>query len=159
MNVFKKLVVRYLDAQGRQVRKGTPGATRVQEFSRKYYGRVPGTTRLVPLAANKIAAELMLANMIREAEMGKAGIADPYKEHHKRPLAEHLKEFEASLLAKGDKPKQARQVASRAKKVIDGCGFVFITDLSASRVLTFLSGLREQGRRPLPPLEPGKEKY
>jgi len=42
VNVFKKIIIRYVDAQGHQVRKDTPGATKVQEFSRKYYGRVPG---------------------------------------------------------------------------------------------------------------------
>jgi hypothetical protein len=55
--VFKKHIVRYLDAAGRQVPKGTPGATRRQEESSKWYGRVPGTTRPVPLSTNKGAAE------------------------------------------------------------------------------------------------------
>jgi len=43
MNVFKKIITRYLDNNGRQVRKGTPGAEQVREFSRKWYGRVPGS--------------------------------------------------------------------------------------------------------------------
>src|SRR5215510_10488810 len=114
MNVFKKIIVRYLDREGRQVHKDTPGATKVQEFSRKYYGRVPGNPRLIPLATNKTAAELMLAQLVKTAEMEEAGIHDPFAAHRRRPLAEHLADFEASLHAKGDKSKQAQQVASRA---------------------------------------------
>src|SRR5262249_2966035 len=87
MNVFKKINVRYGDRQGRQVRKDTPGATKTQEFSRKYYGRIPGNPRLVPLATNKIAAELMLAQLVKKAEMEEAGISDPFEVHRRRPLA------------------------------------------------------------------------
>lgn len=158
MSVFKKIIVRYVDAQGRQVRKDTPGATKVQEFSTKYYGRVPGNPRLVPLATNKVAAELLLAQLVRKAEMKDAGVFDPFEAHHRRPLAEHLADFEASLLAKGDSTKQTQQVSSRARKVLAGCDFVFMNDLSASRVMDWLARLREEGR-PLPPLESGKESF
>ena len=90
MNVFKKIIIRYVDAQGHYVRKDTPGATSVREFSRKYYGRVPGTVRLVPLATNKVAAELMLAQLVKKAELKEAGVSDPFEAHRKRPLPEHL---------------------------------------------------------------------
>src|SRR5438874_11059850 len=100
MNVFKKIIVRYVDAQGRQVRKDTPGAEKVQEFSRKYYGRVPGNPKLVPLATNKVAAELLLAQLVRKAEMKEAGVSDPFEAHHRRPLAEHLADYCKELAAR-----------------------------------------------------------
>jgi hypothetical protein len=45
-----------------------------------------------------------------------------------------------------------------ARRVLDGCKFVKIADLSASTVQKYLAGLRKS-RRELPPLEPGKEEY
>jgi hypothetical protein len=43
-----------------------------------------------------------------------AGIADPYEEHHKRPLAEHLDDFEAALLRPTDTGGGAFPVAQTA---------------------------------------------
>ncbi len=158
MNVFKKIIVRYVDAQGRQVRKDTPGAEKVQEFSTKYYGRVPGNPRLVPLATNKTAAELMLAQLVRQAEMEEAGIVDPFAAHRRRPLAEHLADYKNELAARDNTPAYVNLAIARLETVFDGCGFVLLADLSASRVLDFLARLRQE-RRPLPPLEPGKESF
>lgn len=149
--VFKKHIVRYLDAEGKQVPKGTLGARKVKEKSAKWYGRVPGAARPVPLCANKSAAQLMLGELVRKAELAKAGISGPYEKHRKRPLLEHLADFENALLAKGDTPKQARQVASRVRRVLAGCGFVFVDDLSSSRTMEYLRGLRESGRALPPP--------
>src|SRR5262249_44555640 len=104
MSVFKKKIIRYLDSNGRQVPKGTPGATRHEETSSKWYGRDPATGKDVPLAKNKVAAQQLLAALVKKAEMGKAGISDLFEAHHQRPLKEHLADFKASLLAKGDEP-------------------------------------------------------
>src|SRR5262249_23002176 len=96
--VFKKSITRYLDDRGRQVPKGTAGARRVREKSAKWYGRVPGAPKPVPLCRNKTAAEQMLADLVRKSELAKAGIVDPFEQHSKRPLLEHLADFEAALL-------------------------------------------------------------
>ena len=155
---FKKSITRYLDAAGRQVTKDTPNARRVCEKSAKWYGRVPGSPKPIALCKNKTAAEQLLNELSRKAELAKAGIVDPFERHHKRPLLQHLGDFEAALLAKGDTPKQARQVASRARRVLTDCKMVFMGDLSASRVMEYLTGLRET-RRALPQLDLGKEAY
>jgi excisionase family DNA binding protein len=73
------------------------------------------------------------------------------------PDRPHLEDWRADLRAKGTSAKQVGQVTGRARKVIDGCGFVFMADLSASKVQKFLEGLREQGRRVV--LDPGQEWY
>lgn len=156
--VFKKSIVRYLDGDGKQVPKDTPGAKKVKEKSAKWYGRVPGNPRAVPLCVNKSAAQIMLNDLVKKAELAKIGIVDPHAKHTSRPLAEHLIDFEASLLAKGDTPKQARQVVSRAAKVLSGCEFVFTKDLSASRVQKYLASQREDGQQ-LPPLPEDKNQW
>jgi hypothetical protein len=145
-SVFKKSITRYLDAEGRQVPKGTPGARKVREKSAKWYGRPPGATRPVPLCENKAAAQMMLAELVRKAEMAKAGVIDHYASPRKRPLAEHLADFRRELEAKGDEPRHVAVVVGRLTALLGGCGFVFTSDLSASRVSDWLAGLRTKGR-------------
>jgi hypothetical protein len=156
--LFKKIIARYLDPDGRQVPKGTPGARKVREKSAKWYGRAPSSPRPVPLCENKSAAQIMLNELVRKAGLATVGFADPIESHRKRPLLEHLKDFEAALLAKGDTTKQAGQVSSRVRRVLAGCGFVLIDDLSASRTMEFLATLRESGRA-IPPLDPDKQEF
>jgi hypothetical protein len=77
-SIFKVTVIQYwlhnawLDAEGRpcaagtpgarfvkarKMPKGTPGARKVKKKSGKWYGRVPGSARPVPLSPNKVAAQ------------------------------------------------------------------------------------------------------
>src|SRR5262249_36141917 len=49
------------------------------------------------------------------------------------------------------------QTAACARRVVAGCEFVFMDDVSASRVGTYLADLREV--RALPALDPAKEEY
>jgi integrase len=121
-----------------------------------WYGRIRG--QRVTLCTNKDAAEMMLADLIRKAEMADRGITDPYEEHRKRPLAEHLSDWQAVLLADGATAKHVRQTVACARRVIEGCGFAVMGDLSAYRVQQYLAGLREQ-RRALPSLDPGQADF
>jgi integrase len=59
-----------------------------------------------------------------------------------KPLAEHLADFEAALLAKGNTAFHAELVASRARKVLAGCGFRSSAEIQASKVMEFLHDLR-----------------
>jgi hypothetical protein len=144
--VFKKAITRYLDAEGRQVPKGTPGARRVKEKSAKWYGRVPGAPRPVPLCENKAAAQTMLNELLHKAVLATVGISDPYEAHRKRPLSDHLADFRRELAARDNAPRYVQLVYSRLKALLDGCGFVFTPDLSASRAMDWLAGLRRKAR-------------
>lgn len=62
-----------------------------------------------------------------------------------KPLAEHLLDFRAALLAKGSTPKHADLTFTRAKAVLDGCQFRFWSELSASKVQRFLADKRGPG--------------
>src|SRR5262249_47949739 len=77
---------------------------------------------------------------------------DPYEGHRKRPLAEHLADFRRELEARGNDPRYVQLVFSRLTALVDGCGFKFFSDLSASRVMDWLADLRQKGeaRAPLP---------
>src|SRR5262249_47626700 len=50
--------------RSRKVPAGTPGAKKVKKKSGKWYGRVPGSTKPVPLSANKVAAQQMLGELV-----------------------------------------------------------------------------------------------
>jgi integrase len=178
-SVFKITVVQYwlydcwLDEEGRPCAKdtpgtrfvksrkvpaGTPGAEKVTKKSTKWYGRVPGNPRPVPLSSNKVAALQLLAQMIRKAELGRAGISDPFEGHRKRPLTEHLADYRRELEARDNAPRYVDLVISRLEALLDGCAFRFTSDLSASRAMDWLAALRQQGR-PRAALPAGKELF
>jgi integrase len=135
--------------------------TRIQLLSKKWYGEyrdADGIEQCVPLSTDKTAAAQMLADLVKKAELGKAGITDPYEAHRKRPLAEHVADFERGLVAKGNGATHAQAAAARVRRTVEGCRFAFIGDISISPVQEFLASLRDTGRR-LPPLDPTKEWY
>lgn len=72
--VFKKIIVRYRTTEGKRVPKGALGARKVTEKSSKWYGRPPGATAPVPLSRDKNEAELMLATLVRKAELTRVGL-------------------------------------------------------------------------------------
>src|SRR5262245_45753575 len=70
---------------------------RIRLLTKKWYGEyrdADGVLRCVPLSTDKTAAGQMLAELVRKAEFRKANITDPHEAHRKRPLAEHLGEWE-----------------------------------------------------------------
>src|SRR4051812_8527485 len=124
---------------------------KVKRKTRKWYGKYTdanGAVHRVPLSANKTVAQQMLADLVRKAELGKVGIADPYEEHRRRPLAEHLEDWRVALLAKGTSAKQVGQVVSRVRRVLEWCRFVFMADLAGAPVQSFLAELRRDRPRP-----------
>jgi hypothetical protein len=75
-HLFKPQKVYYVDAEGKRVPAGTPGARKVKEKLRKWYAKGPPLPRgkKVPLAADKQAAQQMLASLLRQAERGTADV-------------------------------------------------------------------------------------
>lgn len=139
----------------------TEDGARIRQLSRKWYGSytdADGVERCVSLATDKTAAGQMLAELVRRAELGKAGIVDHYEQHRKRPLCEHVAEYEAYLLGKGDGRQHARDAAARVRRTVQGASMVFIADLSLSRVQTFLADLAAS-RPVLPPVDAAKVAY
>src|SRR5262249_47275436 len=84
----------------------TKAGDRCRVVSPVWYGHVPDPDapdgrRRVALCENKAAAEMMLAELTKKAELGKVGIRDPYEKHRSRPLSEHLQDFRRELDARG----------------------------------------------------------
>src|SRR5262249_11271050 len=70
---------------------------------------------------DKRSTEEMARAAEANAARRRAGLIDPkaesYRDHDARPLAGHLDDFQAALIAKGNTPKHARLYAERARRV------------------------------------------
>ena len=146
--VFRPTIIRYVNSQGKRVPKSTAGAKRIREKSKTWWGRfrdAQGSPKRVSLCDNRGMAETMLAEIANRAKREAAGDIDPYEDHRKRPLSDHLDDFETSLLAKGATTKQASQATARCRKIIEGCGFKRLIDLVPSAVASYLKDRRKTG--------------
>jgi hypothetical protein len=105
--------------KARKVKAGTPGAKKVKKKSGKWYGRLPGSTKPIPLAVNKVAAQQILAEKVKQAERARAGLSDPQlEEQRERPLAEHLADFRAALESRDKAPRYVDLVVSRWRRCL-----------------------------------------
>lgn len=94
--VFKVRLTRYVDESGKRVKKDTPGARRIRERTKKWYGEYRdsrGITTRIPLSTDRAAAQAMLNEVIRKVERKKAGLHVPFDEHLRRSLTEHIDDF------------------------------------------------------------------
>jgi integrase len=110
------------------------------------YRTPDGIVHEVPGYTDREATRQLAARLERDSARRQEGIIDASAEHRKRPLAEHLEDFRKGLAAGGVSQKQVELTAGRARRVIDGCGFRSIADLSASRVQAFIAGMRASNR-------------
>jgi len=60
-----------------------------------------------------------------------------------KPLAAHLADYEAALLAKGNTTQHAKRTHARAKSVVDACDFEWWGDLNGARVMSRLADMRQ----------------
>jgi integrase len=144
----------YRTPDGQRVTKNTPGAVRTVEKSKKWYGRYTdgaGRPQRKPLSESKDTARRMLAKLAGDAQLAGVGIVDPFAEHRRRPLAEHLDDYRRYLAAKGNCAEHVQKTDAQCKAVIEGCKFHNLDDLQAATVVEFLAGLRNADRRPALP--------
>lgn len=129
--------------------------TRTREKSPLWWGNSqnPITRKWLYVALktrDKSAAQIRFNEAQRKAARGEAGLLDPFEEHRKRPLAEHIAVWKASLLARGVTVRQVELVTERARKVFEGSSCEFWHDLTASKVELFVGDLRTRGLKRLP---------
>ena len=70
------------------------------------------------------------------------GLVDRERVAVSKPLSDHLEDFKKSLQAKGCSDRHVALVTSRARRVLDGCGFRFFSDITASKVMNYLHEMR-----------------
>ena len=121
---------------------------KVVRQSQKYYTRLvdaDGIKRTIPLYTDKTASLSRAAELVKEVEQAKEGIVDRFKEHRKRPLAEHIEDFKQYLLDKGNTKDYARLTHNRVKAILTDCKFTFITDVQPSRVQRYIAERKRDG--------------
>jgi integrase len=147
---------------GKRVPKGTPGAKRVKERARKWYGvgiaGLPPRKR-VPLASDKTVAQKMLADRVRKGERAVAGLSTPLDEHEQRPLLEHLEDFGRDLAAKGDTAEYVQKTTNRCRAILNGIEAVTLGELQPSAVQEWVWWrLRDRDPKRVE-IEKGKEEF
>ena len=123
------------DKNGKRIRKKS-------KFWYIDYKTADNTRRRVKACKDKAATIQLAAKLEREVELELTGMADKYKEYRKKPLTEHLRDFEASLLAKGNTKEYVEQTLVRIKPVFVDCKFVHWKDISMSILQKHLASLR-----------------
>jgi excisionase family DNA binding protein len=156
-SIYRPKIIRYLmpdgssrTPDGRHVTKNTPGAVRVVTESSVLRGRYKdgdGVWHDVALSENKTTAKAMLAELAHESRLDELGIerpdvTDPFAAHRARPLAEHLDDFAAALVARGDTADHVGRTVAQVRAVLDGCGFKALDDLDAQPVNDWLAAQR-----------------
>lgn len=106
------------------------------------YKGADGKPKRVAAYADKAATRQLAARLEREASHKSEGLIDKYAEHLVRPLAEHIADWEAGMIAKGNTASYAKLSANRVRAVFTACRFRRWPDISASKVTTYLADLR-----------------
>src|SRR5262245_26275325 len=132
-SLYRQRIVRYRlpdgsyrTPDGGRVTSKTPGAVRVVEVSKKWYGRYTagGREHREPLSESKERARRMLNARVGKAELAAVGIVNPFAGHQARPLAEHLEDFGRCLAARGNTAVHVKQTVAQCRAVLDGCRFL-----------------------------------
>ena len=137
-SLYRKPVVRTDPTTGQKI-KGK---------SRKWWGQykdAQGRLKRTPLAVDRMAAQAMLNQIVQRVEREKAGLVDPTEEQRKRPLTDHLREFEAYLRHRGVSDKQVAEKRSQLGKLVAEAKWHWIGDISAGGTVEFLGQLRRDG--------------
>ncbi len=145
-SLYRPTVIRYINAEGRQVSKGTLDAKRLRERSKTWRGRyraADGKMRTVSLCDDRDAAETMLNDLANRAKREARGDIDPFEDHRQRTLAEHVEDFRAFLESKGNTAAHVALTVQRLSDAVDGCRFKKLSDLNAGRVAGWLADRRK----------------
>ena len=150
----------------------TPGGGKVRRKSEKYYAvfvDFAGVLRRIPLYPDRQSSEGMARvvnrlnslrasnetlppDLARDVADMPGGILDrlarwdiirPEKAAMAKPLAMHVEDWRASILAKGGTAQHAETSASRVRRIVAGLGLKTVADVSPGRVQTFLAALRQ----------------
>jgi len=138
-SLYKKPIV------GRSPKTGE----KVTKKSKKWWGRytdVLGREKRVPLATDRRAAQAMLHELVQKVERQQAGLDDPAEEQMRRPIAEHLADFETYLRAKDVTDRHINESLMHIRKMIAAGRWRIVRDIGSASVTRFLGALRARGR-------------
>lgn len=133
----------------KSIRKRDPKSGKtITVKSKKWWGRFRdehGVEKRGPLATDKGAAQSMLNTLVIKAERRAAGRIDAFDDHMKRPLSEHTDDFENHQRSKGNSEQHVGEVSKKVRRIVKGCNWTMIRDISASGTQRYLADLRTGG--------------
>ena len=98
---------------------------------------------------DKAVTRRIANDLENKVALRRAGLIDPrdesYRRHEARKVVDHLADFHAELIARGDTAKHADLFVGRARRVVKLSGVVRISGLSPSKVMGALAILRDEG--------------
>ena len=122
---------------------GGPWIAAWYDNDRKRHERSTRTT-------DRRAAERILAKHVAEVALRRDGVVDPkadqFARASRRALEEHLKEFHADLMAKGNTKQHARETHELARRVVRYGRVERIHDLMPVRIQAAIQQIRDAGR-------------
>ena len=139
-----------LGAASRATQAEKVGAMMVRKRGKNYYAVFidPATGRRLRKSlrcTDKGAAEILEGELVRRAAMEHAGMVNPYEQHHKRPLTEHVDDWHAGLLANGATQTYADLSRKRVQTVLDAIQTKSWNDLDPNRISGYLAERRRKG--------------
>ena len=145
MSLFHKQVTRYY-LNGKQVLKSTPGAIKKTEKSKLWTARytdVNGSEQEISLYRDKTASQQKLAELIRNVSLAETGLVSNFDEAAKRPLAEHIDDWLASLRDRNRSKLHVSKLGGYVRKTMLACGWKRLKEISLSDAEKYLAELRE----------------
>ena len=131
---------------GKRVSRDTPGARKVKEKSTKWYGQytdADGKLSESPSAGQGRGGQ-MLADLVREAERGKAGMTDP-RESRSRPRSRARSRTTRAICETRAYRTSTFRDSRRLRAVLVGCKARTLADLRVEPVVRFLVNLGDEG--------------
>jgi len=130
----------------------TDPATGKQEIvvSSKWWARYRDENdriRRVSLSTNKDAARKMLADLLSRVERRRAGLDNPVDEASRRPIEQHIEDFEKHLISKNNTPKHVTGTIKKVRRCCNANGWLFPYQITLSDVEGFLVEMRTKNGR------------
>ena len=105
-----------------------------------------GSKRMKKGFTDKATTEQLAVKLETEARMRSMGLIDADQENKAKlrnsPLKQHLKDFRKSLEAKDNTEKNVNLLMKRVVRIVEGCEFATLADISADGVEQFMAELR-----------------
>ena len=130
------------------------GGNKIVQYAECYtcqYFDETGTRRKAPTGCHDKATAQQVADKIEtEVALRRRGHIDPtaerYAEQARRPITEHVDEFQAVLQARENTPKHVDMTMQRVRFIVEEAGTERAKDLTASAVQEAIKGIRDAGR-------------
>ena len=148
-DVFKKTTTRHVDEHGNRVSSTAPGAQKIREKSKSWYGNVKlanGKWKAIPLFTDKAASRKRLRDVQTGIERGEAGLVNPYGPSLALPIEDHMGAYLNVLTTRGVNEKHFSERSRILYAVLNACSISTLVDLTTDRIDSYLGGMNRSAR-------------